>query len=1528
MEELQFFHPAVRKWFADTFSEPTPAQAKGWPAIAAGQNVLILAPTGSGKTLAAFLQCLNWLYQQLEAGSDINNGVSVLYVSPLKALNNDIYRNLEVPLKGIKETAARMGTPLPEIRAAVRTGDTPPSERRQMLRRPPHILITTPESLFLLLSSGQRRVLSTVRFVIVDEIHALFPNKRGTQLSLSLEYLEEIAGQPVQRIGLSATMRPLAKAAEFLGGGTLVDGVWVPRPVTVIDSGTKRQLDLRVELPVDDLKSIPENTIWPSVYRYLLRHVEVHSSTLIFVNNRRLAERVATELNSLCGREIARVHHGSLARKTREEVEGLLKTGKLKCLVATSSLELGIDVGCIDLVIQVESPHEVSRGLQRVGRAGHVVGRPSTGRIVVKGRADLLEAAVITREMTRGEVEPAQLPTNCLDVLAQQIVGMAAGGGMDVKRLYGIVRRAAAYRELPKEAYQQVLAMLSGQFGADEFVDLRPRVFWDQVNGVVTASETGKRLVYTSGGTIPDRGYYGVYRVGSNVRIGELEEEFVYERRIGDRFVLGTNIWRVEEIRSDRVIVSEAQGSPTVPFWKGEGFGWSYQLGCCFGRFLAKAQAKIGAAAKRDRDFLSWLEADCGLDPVGASNLGQYLEEQYQALGILPTDQCLVIEEFPDELGEWRVVVHSVFGKRVNRPMALLLADSLRSKLGIKVVSIETDNGIMFVCPAGPEPPDIDPRSLTGLDLSSELARLAGRTPLFGALFRENAARALILPRQGYGRKRTPLWLSRLKAADLLQIVDKFPDFSIVAETYREVLSQAFDLSGLREVVAGVETGKIRVERYRHRTPSPFAQSLLFETMAGFMYSPDQPRGERHLQLLGIDPSTLRRILGEAELRQLLDADAIQDTVRQVQRASGSFLPQSPDELHAWLLRWGEWMVDSSGELEAVGELVANNPKIQKFLVELHRQGRVVRARWGTDENRHEAVIARELLPSYATILPYLEVVDMNGSELPQRDLAVRDRLSSEESVQSSNPLHRIDDVQLAGTLEELLHRFARLRGPFTAAEAASRYGLSIAQVTSALHSLKKQGLVEAGEFLPGGTGQEWCEVKMLQRIHRRSLARARESIKPKRPEDFAMFLLWWQGVGGAASGDPLVHCLDQLAGLYLPGLLWESSVLPARVKGYEPSQLDQLFTSGLYIWKGKGGVDNLHIAIEPVDFGQSSGVAEVDSSDTEGFVADILSKGRLAEYSSAVLSVFNCLRESGALSIPQLWQRTEVSVADLLVILEELAANGIVTNDSFGPVRYFLKGNPFRSGVHRPVVVSPAVLRRMGRWSLLGNVTQGEEAADMAEVAAHGNSWQEEFGVSVAQAEVNCQRLLDRYGIVSREVFAAEGLDWSMHASILQRWEITGKVRRGFFVEGMSGQQYATTQAIDSLRGMHEQKVPELIALSMGDPANAWKSFLPWPGQRKPQHLAVVVLWRGRPVIVAEGKKLGLVEAVESPELNLKEALKVMVDVLPSAWGHLRKIEMTQWNGEPILDTVVSDILQDLGFQRDYRSLVLWRQV
>ena len=1068
---------------------PTPAQALAWPAIASGEHVLVQAPTGSGKTLAAFLYGIDRLNEAPGAG------LRLLYVSPLKALNYDVERNLRGPLAGLQS----------ELTVGVRTGDTSPKERRDMLKHPPDILITTPESLFLLLTSQGRELLRSVETLILDEVHAVAGTKRGAHLAISVERLERLVEQPLQRIALSATQRPMEEIGRFVSGG---------RPIRLVDAGHRKEMDLQVVVPVEDMRepgaegSEAGNSIWPSIYPEIVRLVEQHRSTIVFVNNRRLAERLALRLNELAEADIARAHHGSLAREQRLVIEDDLKAGRIPCLVATSSLELGIDMGAVDLVIQVESPKSVARGLQRIGRSGHTLEATSRGRIFPKFRSDLLECAVVTRAMRDGEIEETRIPRNPLDVLAQQIVAIAADEEISVDDLHELVKRAYPFADLSRVQLENVLDMLAGRYPSDEFAELRPRIVWDRTAGVLRGREGARRLAVTNAGTIPDRGLFGVHLVDGGGRVGELDEEMVYEARAGQVFLLGASSWRIEEITRDRVLVSPAPGVPgAVPFWKGEGVGRPYELGEKIGR-ASRELVGLTEAKATER-----LVTDHFLDERAARNLLKFLHEQQAATGAVPSDRTVVVERFRDEIGDWRVCILTPFGGRVHAPWAMAVAAKLREAHGIEVQSMWSDDGIALHLPDSDAPPATEDLLVDPAEIEDLVVAELGSTALYGARFRENAARSLLIPRRRPGQ-RTPLWQQRLKSQSLLEVARRYGSFPVVLETYRECLQDVFDLPALKQLLQGLKTRQLDLVDVETASASPFSSSLLFDYIATYMYEDDTPPAERRAQALSLDRDLLKELLGQEELRDLLDRDAVDEVERQLRGD-----PRTPEHLHDVLRLRGDLAPGRvrPGARGAAARRAARAPD-------------PARRRRAADRGRGRGPLPRRV----------------------RRHAARR---------AARTPTSRAARSRCARSCSATRRAAARSRPR----RPCGRYGVDVEPM---LRALEADELLVRGELRPGGSEREWCDPEVLRRLRRASLAALRREVEPVEPAALARFLPGWQGVDRRAT---LREALVPLQGLALPVALWESEVLPRRVPSYRPEQLDQLCATGEVVWVGAG---------------------------------------------------------------------------------------------------------------------------------------------------------------------------------------------------------------------------------------------------------------------------------------------------------------------------------------------------------------------
>ncbi|MDP9052861.1 MAG: DEAD/DEAH box helicase, partial [Acidobacteriota bacterium] len=1179
-DPLKLFHPAVQRWFDAVFPDgPTLPQTLGWPAIARGDSTLILAPTGTGKTLAAFLWCIDRL--MFAAAPPAAERCRVLYISPIKALAVDVERNLRAPLVGVAQTARRLGTGICEPTLAIRTGDTPPGERARFSRKPGDILITTPESVYLLLTSNAREALRSVETVIIDEIHALVPGKRGSHLALSLERLEYLCGRKLQRIGLSATQRPLEEVARFLGGATgnkgetpqldrdpageilsefagepggAESGAYAPRyrPVTIVDAGAPKRFDLKIEVPLEDMKKLDEiepipsgpaaqgpmrPSIWSAIHPKLLELVRAHRSTLIFVNSRRLAERISGAVNDMAGEVLVRAHHGSVASAQRKEIEERLKMGTLRGIVATSSLELGIDMGAVDLVVQIEAPPSVASGMQRIGRASHHVGGVSAAVIFPKFRGDLVACAAMTRAMHEGDVERVAYPRNPLDVLAQQMVAAIAVDDWDADELFAVITRAAPYAQLPRFMFDSVLDMLSGRYPSDEFVELRPRVTWDRVSGRITAREGARRVAIVNGGTIPDRGLFGVFLAGATrgARVGELDEEMVFESRTGDTIILGASTWRIEEITHDRVTVSPAPGEPgKMPFWHGDTAGRPLEFG-----------QKIGAMVRELMELprpvaYARLIEDHDLDASAAENLLRYLEDQAAATGKAPSDEDVIIERCRDELGDWRVCVLTPFGSRVHAPWCMAVVARLKAERGMDVESMWADDGFVIRVPeGGSEPEEVlasDALLPSAAELKELVLRQLGSTSMFAAKFREAAGRALLLPRRRPGM-RAPLWQQRKRAADLMAVAAQYSSFPILLETYRECVRDVLDLGGAADVLRKIERGAIRVTTLETIKPSPFASALLFSYIANYIYEGDAPLAERRAQALAIDQSQLEEILGSTDFRELLDRAAMDEVEAQLQSLDPDYQAKHADGIHDLLLKLG----DLTEEQVRARSL---SPAIASTVDELAAARRIVRLRIA-GETRFVPV---EYAARYRDAL---------GSPLPPglADIFLEPAPNS-----------------LAG----ILRRYARTHGPFTTAEASGRYGIGVTEADAALRGLHGEGKLLEGEFRPGGMHMEWCDPEILQQIRRRTLARLRREVVPAERYVFARLLARWQGITAPRKGlGALLDSIEILQGVELMASDLEREILPARVANYQPSDLDALLASGEVIWMGREQVGN-----------------------------------------------------------------------------------------------------------------------------------------------------------------------------------------------------------------------------------------------------------------------------------------------------------------------------------------------------------------
>lgn len=1482
MTALDAFSEPTRAWFRAAFAAPTAAQEGAWTAISKGQHALVVAPTGSGKTLSAFLWSIDRLLSA-EKPPPKDRRCRVLYISPLKALGVDVERNLRAPLTGIRHTAERDGVTLPDLRVGVRSGDTPAAERRKLQTSPPDILITTPESLFLMLTSQAREALRGVETVILDEVHAVAGTKRGAHLAVSLERLDALLDRPAQRIGLSATVRPLEEVARFLGGQA---------PVEIVSPPSEKSWDLRVVVPVEDMTAPEEydeesgdpgrsQSIWPHVEERVADLIGQHRSTIVFANSRRLAERLTARLNEIAsGRAesdgppaqimaqsgasyaadsvIAKAHHGSVSKEQRAIIEDDLKRGRLPCVVATSSLELGIDMGAVDLVIQIESPPSVASALQRVGRAGHQVGETSHGVLFPKHRGDLAQTAVAVERMRAGAIESLRVPTNPLDVLAQQVVAATAMEAWHVDELYDLVRRSAAFTQLPRSAYDATLDLLAGRYPSDEFAELRPRIVWDRVTGQLTSRPGAQRLAVTSGGTIPDRGLFGVFLVGEKKsRVGELDEEMVYESRVGDVFALGATSWRIEDITHDQVLVTPAPGVPgRLPFWKGDGLGRPAELGAAIGAFTrelaamprAKAEAKV-----RER----------GLDDYAARNLLGYLHEQLEATGIMPSDQTILVERFRDELGDWRLVVHSPFGKPVHAPWALAIDARLRERYGVDGQSVASDDGIVVRVPdTDAEPPGADLVVFDPAEIDDVVTTEVGGSALFASRFRECAARALLLPRRDPGR-RSPLWQQRQRSAALLEVASRYPSFPIVLEAIRECLQDVYDLPSLVALHQRIERREVQVLDLATTQPSPFAGSLLFGYVAQFVYEGDSPIAERRAAALSLDQGLLAELLGRAELRELLDPDVLAEVEAELQRLAPDRRVRDAEGVADLLRTIGPLTRDE------VAERCRDDLDADEMLASLEVARRVVPVRIAGDER-------------WSVVEDVGRLRDGLGVPVPPGTPDV-----------FAEP---VDDP-----LGDLVSRYARCHGPFTTDDVAARLALGPAVVRHTLQRLAAQGRVLDGEFRPSGSGTEWCDAEVLRKLRRRSLAKLRHEVEPVEPAALGRFLGTWQQVGSKLRGvDGVLAVVDRLAGCPVPASALEPLVLGSRVVDYESAYLDELTSAGEVIWAGHGALPG------------SDGWVSLHLADQAPLT---LPDPGVLEHSELHQAVLDALAPGGAWFFRQLADAVgpadaHLTDAQLTDALWDLVWAGRIGNDTLAPLRARLRGGSTAHRTRRPPPRARSLSRTSppgtaGRWTILPTLDTDP----------------------TRRAHATAERLLDRHGVVTRGAVTSERVPGGFAGvyKVLSAFEDSGRCRRGYFVAGLGAAQFGTAGAVDRLRTFAEtdpDAKPRALTLAATDPANPYGAALPWPaksddaGHRPGRKAgAVVVLVDGELVTYVERGGRTLLTWSDEPEV-----LGAATEALATAArrGNLGRLTVEKADGAALLgagSTPLREALNAAGF-------------
>jgi ATP-dependent Lhr-like helicase len=1511
-DALSRFSEPTRTWFAAAFAEPTPAQVGAWEAIGQGRHALVVAPTGSGKTLSAFLWGLDRLLTS-DRSDDRTKRTRVLYVSPLKALAVDVERNLRSPLTGIRHTGERLGQKVPEVTVGIRSGDTPAAERRKLVTQPPDIMITTPESLFLMLTSQARESLRGVETVIVDEVHAVAGTKRGAHLAVSLERLDALLDRPAQRIGLSATVRPLEEVARFLGGSA---------PVEIVAPPSTKEWDLKVVVPVEDMTSPGEydedsdeparaQSIWPHVEEHVVDLIEKHRSTIVFANSRRLSERLTARLNEIATERaaaeaagistgstsgdrvpaqvmaqsgssagadtvIAKAHHGSVSKEQRALIEDDLKRGRLPAVVATSSLELGIDMGAVDLVVQIESPPSVASALQRVGRAGHQVGEVSRGVLFPKHRGDLAQTAVAVQRMRTGAIESLSVPANPLDVLAQQVVAATAMDSWQVDDLYELVKRTASFDKLPRSAYDAVLDLLSGRYPSDEFAELRPRIVWDRVTGTLTGRPGAQRLAVTSGGTIPDRGLFGVFLVGGEgpgKRVGELDEEMVYESRVGDIFALGATSWRIEDITQDRVLVTPAPGIPgRLPFWKGDALGRPAELGQAVGAFTRELASLTKAKAQRRA-------RDEGLDQYAAANLVAYLHEQVEATQVLPSDQTLLVERFRDELGDWRLVVHSPYGTPVHAPWALAINARLRERYGIDGQAVASDDGIVIRIPdTDAEAPGGEVVVFAPDEMEDLVTQEVGGSALFASRFRECAARALLLPRRDPGR-RSPLWQQRQRSAALLDVASRYPSFPIVLEAVRECLQDVYDLPALVALMRAVDQRRVQVTDVSTPSPSPFARTLLFGYVAQFVYEGDSPIAERRAAALSLDQGLLAELLGRAELRELLDPEVLAEVEAELQRLTPERRARGAEGVADLVRLLGPL---STAEVQA---RCAEGVDAGEALAGLAATRRVAEVR-----------VAGE--PRWAAVEDIGRLRDGLGVAVPP---GTPDAFTEP-----------VDDP-----LADLVSRHARTHGPFTTDDVAQRLGLGPAVVRLTLQRLAAHGRVLDGEFRPGASGLEWCDAEVLRTLRRRSLARLRKEVEPVPPAALGRFLGAWQHVGGKLRGiDGVLSVVDQLAGAPVPASALEPLVLAARVADYEPSYLDELTASGEVLWAGHGALPgsdgwvSLHLADQ----------APLTLPEPEPFPHSELSQ-----------AVLEALAPGGAFFFRQLAQQvgsTDGTAADqaLSAALWDLVWAGRISNDTLAPLRALTRSGTPSHRTKRPPA-RPRMASTTGRGGASLRLGPPQTAGRWALLPDRDTD-------PTRRAHAAAERLLDRHGVVIRGAVMSERLPGGFAAvyKVLSAFEESGRCRRGYFVEGLGAAQFGTVGAVDRLRTfseVDESAKPEAVCLAATDPANPYGAALPWPaseGGHRPGRKAgaLVVLVDGELTLYVERGGRTLLTWSEDTD-RLTPAAAALAEA--ARRGSLGRLTVERADGSALLgggSTPLRDALDAAGFVATPRGLRL----
>ena len=1496
---MSSFSPLVRDWFIENIGEPSEPQRRGWPETASGRNVLICAPTGSGKTFAAFLKCLDLIYTdkiaQTHSNSTIsaekksvsrstssNAGIRIVYISPLKALNNDIYRNLELPIKGIKQKAEAAGIEMPDIKVSVRTGDTPQKERTRMIKDPPDILITTPESLFIMLTADSyRKLFSTVEYLIVDEIHSICANKRGVHLSVTMERLERLAGKPLKRIGLTATVNPLEEAAGFLSGG---------RSVSIVNCDKRRAFDLMVSLPVKDMKVLPENTVWPAIYAELMTLVKAHRSTLIFVNNRKIAEMVAAGLNLLADEPFVRTHHGSVSREIRQELERQLKDGEITCLVATSSLELGIDIGSIDLVVQISAPGSVSQVLQRIGRSGHKLDAVSKGVIIPKTRGDLLDSSFVSYQARQYEIENIKVPQNCLDILAQHIISIACEGEQDRAEIYSVIRRSFPYRELPEKQFEDVLLMLSDPSPVDAPGSIKPRVYYDRGTGKVHSTPLGKRMCVMSGGSIPDKGNYNVYLNDTGIKVGELQEEFVFESRMGDRFFLGSSVWRIERIEKDRVIVSPSNASGAkIPFWIGDKTLRSYETGKKLGKYLLRLEKEYASD-----DFFDFMNKECGLDRTAAENLRTYIADQLSVTRHLPSSNRIICEYFSDETGDRRIIVHTPFGGRIHAPLAVLLNSKLSRLLNCRMEYIYNNDGILFHIFGYTGRLSNLFSLLDRESMENEIFELLPEDPLFNINLRYNLTRSLLVEMKGFG-KRNPLWIQRLRCAETAGQVLKQQDHPTVVETYRECLNDIFDIKSLYEVVEQISAGNIVVTDVYSENVSPFSSELLFNFWQIYQYAYELPVAERRNQLLVNDRDFIQLAAGLNAEYELLDPRAIIEVQSELKKYKYDRRFKNADELYFFLYSFGEL------KAEPYSTSVFNDETYESlavYLEQLERQRRIVRTH--IDNSNDLYWTAAEDFPLYTVVAGKESESIVLKTGLPGEEMEARavELLNSYVFALSPKP---------ADAAVRLIRRCAMFSGPFSLNDLATKYDMKFEYMNSAINVLVlgREILKLKEENRPEES--IYCHKKVYERIKHKTVLMARSDIKPKAPEVYCSYLLNKQLISDQvlSPDERLPEVLNILNGQYYPAAWWEDFILPSRIAGYEQKLLDYLCATGIVKWSGRLNRNTREVAFflnrdeyEPPEYENGNMAGNTAEND---FTMDAQEE-----------KILETLDANGAVFLKDLSKKLAMSPADLLAKMERLLWCGIIANDSFSVVRYYMdnekKNSPWTKYNTYP---------NMGRWYRCAEYNRS-------------------MGMTI---EEYIKYLLERYGIISKEIVNHEKgrYSWTETYTWLKNNEFTSGVKRGFFVSGLSAIQFARNNDIEQIRNTDTlQDRDEYITLCSCDPSNPFSdilsnSFKVARLQKLPSN--AIVFRNGEPVLVIREYGHIFQPLAEQKDI-LEKAAASFIEAYQNRrlWVGKKNLFTEYWkdpSGDEykIEDWNLYEVLLRLGFDRGYSGMTLWRK-